>query len=188
MFHRNRVVQIRRGTALDELYHVKTSENPSDIGTRPEKVSISDVGPDSMWENGCTWMRGTISQALEDGILVSAQDLRLNKDDQKEYSKGLVFDSQIPEVLTRGHVVNQGRLALIEERAQFSNYLIVPTKYSFPRTVRIYGYVMMFVTKCKLRCREKVFTGFSCHSSVNLSFFVFCFLSIPYIIGHVGAV
>ena len=159
MFHRNRVVQIRRGTALDELYHVKTSENPSDIGTRPEKVSISDVGPDSMWENGCTWMRGTISQALEDGILVSAQDLRLNKDDQEEYSKGLVFDSQIPEVLTRGHVVNQGRLALIEERAQFSNYLIVPTKFSFPRTVRIYGYVMMFVTKCKLRCREKVFTG-----------------------------
>ena len=36
MFHRNRVIQISRGTTLEDLYHVKTSENPSDIGTARE--------------------------------------------------------------------------------------------------------------------------------------------------------
>ena len=46
MFHRNRVIQIRRGTAMEEIYHVTTAENPSDIGTRPDKVTLQDVGQD----------------------------------------------------------------------------------------------------------------------------------------------
>ena len=50
MYHRNRVIQIRRGSDLDRLFHVKTEENLADLGTRPEKVKISDVGPDSEWE------------------------------------------------------------------------------------------------------------------------------------------
>ena len=100
MFHRNRVIQIRRGTAMEELYHVKTAENPSDIGTRPDKVTLQDVGPDSMWENGTEWMHGNIPEAVDAGILISAQDLRLNKDEEEEYSRGMVFDSRVPEVIT----------------------------------------------------------------------------------------
>ena len=46
MFHRNRVIQIRRLTELDSLYRVRTDQNPSAIGTRPDKVSLDDVGPD----------------------------------------------------------------------------------------------------------------------------------------------
>ena len=38
LFHRNRCVQIKRGTDLDVLYHVATDFNPSDIGTRPHLV------------------------------------------------------------------------------------------------------------------------------------------------------
>ena len=159
MFHRNRVIQIRRGTALEDLYHVKTSENPSDIGSRPDKVSVNDVGPNSRWENGCTWMQDEIPEAVSSGILIPAQSLRLSRDEEEEYSKGLVFDSQIPEVITKGHVVNQERLSLIEERAQFSDYLILPTKYPFQKTVRVYGYVMMFISKCRLACRDKEFHG-----------------------------
>ena len=33
LFHRNRVVQIKRGTDLEYCYHVKTEENPCDLGT-----------------------------------------------------------------------------------------------------------------------------------------------------------
>ena len=51
MFHRNSVIQIRRGSSLDHLYHVVTEENLADVGTRPEKVKLTDVGPDSEWEN-----------------------------------------------------------------------------------------------------------------------------------------
>ena len=56
LFHRNRAVQIRRGTELSQLYHVDTEHNPADLGTRPSKVKLTDVGPDSVWEQGCAWM------------------------------------------------------------------------------------------------------------------------------------
>ena len=144
---------------MDELYHVRTSENPSDIGTRPDRVTIHDVGPDSIWENGCVWMHGSLDEAVENGTLVPAQNLRLNKDEMEEFSKGLVFDSSIPEILTKGHIANQNRISLIEERAQFSQYLILPTKFAFQRTVRIYGYIMMFLVKCKRKCGVKQFSG-----------------------------
>ena len=44
MYHRNRVIQIRRGSELDSLYHVVAEENLADLGTRPEKVRLTDVG------------------------------------------------------------------------------------------------------------------------------------------------
>ena len=52
MYHRNRVIQIRRGTQLEQIYHVTSSQNPADIGTRPSKLTLEDVGPDSKWEHG----------------------------------------------------------------------------------------------------------------------------------------
>ena len=64
MFHRNRVIAIRRRTELNQLYHVTSSQNPADLGTRPSKVTIQDVGPNSKWENGLDWMH---------------QDLEVNK-------------------------------------------------------------------------------------------------------------
>ena len=63
------------------------------------------------------------------------------------------------EVITTGHVVNPGRLSLIQERSQFSDYLIIPTKFSFQSMVRIYGYVMTFITKCKAKCRQNKLLG-----------------------------
>ena len=44
IYHRNRSIQIRRSVNLDDLYHVKTEFNPSDCGTRPSNVSLSDIG------------------------------------------------------------------------------------------------------------------------------------------------
>ena len=52
IFHRNRVNQIKRSVEAKDLYHVRTDVNPSDIGTRPSKVTMSDVGPGSRWECG----------------------------------------------------------------------------------------------------------------------------------------
>ena len=56
IFHRARVLQIRRGTSIDKLFHVRTDHNQCDIGTRPEKLNIASVGPDSTWERGGAWM------------------------------------------------------------------------------------------------------------------------------------
>jgi hypothetical protein len=52
MYHKNRVIQIRRGTKLDQLYHVRTEVNSADVGTRPDKLKIQDVGPGSVWQEG----------------------------------------------------------------------------------------------------------------------------------------
>jgi hypothetical protein len=51
---------------------------------------------------------------------------------------------KIPEVLTRGHVVSTKRVDLLEERAAHAKYLLLPTKFSFPKTVRVYSVVFSF--------------------------------------------
>ena len=149
MFHRNRVIQIRRGTELNHLFHVVSNQNPADIGTRPSKVTMQDVGPDSKWEKGLSWMQGDMEKAVSEGHLKPAKELRLSRELEDEYSRGLLFESQIPEIITRGHAVNQNRVSLLQQRADFSNYILLPTKLSFPATVRVYSMVMAFVSKSR---------------------------------------
>ena len=52
LWHRTRSVQVRRGTPMDNIYHVITSANVADIPTRPDKCTLQDVGPGSEWECG----------------------------------------------------------------------------------------------------------------------------------------
>ena len=69
LFHRNRVVQIRRGTELDNVYHVRTEYNPADCGTRPCKVTVADLGPGSRWECGDSWMKLELDEAVKEGYI-----------------------------------------------------------------------------------------------------------------------
>ena len=71
MFHKNRVVQIRRGTELDQLYHVRTEVNSADVGTRPDKLKVQDVGPGSVWQEGYPWMRMDMRKPLK--VVISSQ-------------------------------------------------------------------------------------------------------------------
>ena len=77
MYHRNRVIQVRRAVDLDKLYHVATEENLADTRTPPDRVKLEDVGPDSEWELGKPWMRGDISDTIEHGILKPISHLRI---------------------------------------------------------------------------------------------------------------
>ena len=121
LFHRNRVLQILRGTPLDALYHVKTNFNPSDLGTRPSKVTVEHVSPASKWISGEDWMTWTVSKAVEEDIIKPVAELRMKKEEEEIYNEGCVFD-KVPEILTRGHVVNEKRVEKLEERSTFSNY------------------------------------------------------------------
>jgi hypothetical protein len=38
IFHRSRVLQIKRGTQIDKLVHVRSEHNPCDIGTSQTKL------------------------------------------------------------------------------------------------------------------------------------------------------
>ena len=67
LFHKNRVIQIRRGTRLDQLYHMRTTVNSADLGTRSDKLKILNVGPGSVWQEGYPWMKMDIDEAVENG-------------------------------------------------------------------------------------------------------------------------
>ena len=121
---------------------------------RTDKVKLSDVGPESRWENGDLWMQGEISDAIESGVLKPATSLRVSKDMENEFKEGLMFGDR-DEVLAGccnsniSGKVSELRKSKLEERAGFSKYIILPTKYSFPKTVRIYGYVLCFIKKAR---------------------------------------
>lgn len=154
LFHRNRVLQIRRGTDLHKVYHVKTDANPADCGTRPEKVKVEDIGPHSRWECGDMWMKMDIPEAVKQGYIKPVSEIRITKDIEDEVKEGLMFSDKDDAVL-RGqvshtvHSVTESRVQKIQDRATFSDYLILPTKFSFPSLVRIYGYVLTFAGKAR---------------------------------------
>ena len=175
IFHRNRAVQIRRSVSMDELYHVKTEANPADIGTRPDKVTISDVGPGSKWEEGETWMLMDVEQAQNQGFIKPANSLRLNIEQEEDFKKGLTFE-KVPELLTRGHAVTERRLGLLEQRAEFSKYLVLPTRYCFPKVVRILSIVFGFISKAR---RGRKMTG-SLLTEGRLKFSVFSSNIVPH--------
>ena len=164
MWHRNRVIQTRRNIDLDDIFYVGTSDNVADVGTRAEKVTIEDVGPGSRYELGDPWMRLEIDKAVEQEFLKPASLLKpVPKDKDQEFKEGFLFERE-PEVLTRGHLADEGRVAKIAERIEFSNYdSLLPTRRRFPAMVRITSYVIAFVTKCRTRAdrRQGVNRGWS---------------------------
>ena len=183
-WHRNRVIQIRRGTELCKLYYVSSENNVADVGTKADRVRLEDVGPESRYENGDKWMKMEIDDAVKSGILRPATDLKAGEvEGQEDFQKGLIFEKE-PEVLTRGHTahdeadVSRKRLNRIEARAVFSNYgKLLPTRRSFPSMVRITAYVVAFITKCRIKANKKVnrsiiWSGdLLCESSLRFSAF-----------------
>ena len=148
IYHRNRSIQIRRAISLEDLYHVKTEFNPSDCGTRPANVTLEDVGPGSKWEEGESWMTMDIQEAKDQGFIKSARELKIREEQEVDFKKGLIFE-KVPNLLTRGHHVAERRLELLEKRAEFSKYEILPTKHSFPKLVRIMSIVAGFISKIR---------------------------------------
>ena len=154
-FHRNIVVQVRRAVELPNLFHVKTEVMVADCGTRPEKVKVEDVMAGARWHNGEAWMTWPVERSIAEGLIKPALDLKMNEDDRDEFKEGIIFE-KVPEVLTRGHNLNLERISKIEERAQFSKYVLVPTKYGFKKSFRIVVIIIKFIVKCR---KSTTFTG-----------------------------
>ena len=122
--------------------HVRCEFNPSDIGSRPEKVQDSDVGPDSIWYNGHEWMQNSLESAISDKIVTPAENLKMKDDEEVEYDKGLVLE-KIPEILVRGHsAFVSDRVSKMASRALFSDYIFSPTKYSFSKCIYMTAWML----------------------------------------------
>ena len=152
LWHRTRSAQIRRGTPNEHIYHVISAANVADIPTRPNKCSISDVGPGSEWEEGKPWMQKDISTLVREGTLTPISALtNIEEDDKAEYMEGMVTP-HIPDALTRGYAAQllppqddpSGRTK-VEARALHSKYILLPTAFSFPKVVRIMSIVKRFI-------------------------------------------
>ena len=134
----------------------------ADVGTRAEKISIDDVGPDSRYENGDEWMKMEIEDAVEQGFIRSALGMMtVPVEKEEDFRKEFLIEKE-PEVLTRGHLAaeveenDSRRLSKIAERAYFSNYVrLLPTRRNFPAMVRITGYVLAFIDKCRMRVNRR---------------------------------
>ena len=155
LFHRNRTNQVRMNTDLSKLYFVRTNQNPADVATRSEKVQDSSMGPGSVWENGMPWMKGSLTAAIEADIIKPASELRVTDNEEKEYEKGLIFE-RTPEVIVQGHVVTEERVDKITERAEYSNYIFMPSKFNFRKTVIITSLVFKFIRLCKYKRLKSV--------------------------------
>ena len=108
-------------------------------------------------------MRLTVGKAIANGRIMPALDLRMNDDEKDEFKDGIIFE-KVPEVLTRGHVLNQDRISKIEQRAIFSQYVVVPTKYSFKHSFRLTMLVIKFIVKIS---KNRPFRGFKLSSPVD---------------------
>ena len=56
MYNRIRVINITSKISLQNLFHVRGSENPADIGTRMKLITHEDVQPGSEYLSGKPWM------------------------------------------------------------------------------------------------------------------------------------
>ena len=161
LFHRNRVLQIRRGTDLKNVYYVRTDVNPADCGTRPDKVKVTDVGPNSRWECGESWMQLPIAEAASQGFIKPVSEIRVNKELENDYKEGLMFGDRDEAIMrgntaTSAHSMTEIRVQKLQKRAEYADYLLLPTKFNFASTVRIYGYVLTFIKKAG---KGRKFTG-----------------------------
>ena len=151
---RNRVIEINRFTDLESWFYVKSCDMIADIGTR-RRSSLKDVNRDSIWINGYQWM--TLESKLFptltiDEIKLNQQEIAaMRKENQGKILK--VPETNHEEISTENYHSNcniSNRVpSEVEERYQYSNYIIDPNKHKFTTVCRILAFIQKFITNLK---------------------------------------
>ena len=132
-YNRVRVINIVSKISLQNLYHIKGSQNPADIGTRMKAVSAEDVFPGSEYLCGKQWMQLSKEEAIKEGVIKPIEQIKLGHREKKVAKKGIVFDSfergddDIFAVL----VVARVDVAKVAEREVEANYPFSPLTRNF---------------------------------------------------------
>ena len=158
IFHRMRVANIRSKINLEELYHVVGKQNVADTGTRPDLLKPEHLLPGSEWMCGKEWMKMPVEKAVECEAIKNIKDIKLDNDAKKMFKEGVLLDSTLNNIAdddllsVNSAFTKQEKLSIstkVIEREKFSNYLLSPLKWSFPKFVRIMGFVHLAVMKWK---------------------------------------
>ena len=157
---RNRVIEVRRFTILDDWYYVNSKNMIADLGTR-RGVSINDVSADSTWVNGFDWMSGNKA----DFPITAVKDLKLN---QSDLSK--VHQETYPVPANPEHYLSNFKCVPdeVKDRYSFSKYVIDPNQFRFSKVVRILAFMLKFVSNCQKRVK-KIIKPLKVSSSQSLS-------------------
>ena len=161
-FVRNRVINIRTKMGLELLHHVDGKHNPCDVGTRPELITADSVRPGSIWLSGCEWMKGSLHQANDAGIIKSVNDIRLTNEKKKTFKEGIAYDSfdEVDQGFFGIKHIEKIDVKKIEDRLLISNYIYDPLKRAFTALVRITAIVMLAKVKLmKGLIRRKIRNG-----------------------------
>ena len=150
---RNRVTAIRSKIDLNLLYHVDGKFNPTNVGTRPNKITVDSVKPRYIWLKGHPWMQRSLEEARKEGIIKHMEDIKLNNENKKKVKDGIVFDV-FDESDDKAGVFAVCNLAKddckkVADCEVSSNYLYPPLKRKFTSVVRITSYVLLAVTRWK---------------------------------------
>ena len=89
---RSRVTAIISKIDLDLLYHIDGKFNPTNVGTRPDEITVDSVRPGSIWLKGHPWMQRSLEEARKEGIIKHIEDIKLNNENKKKVKDGIVFN------------------------------------------------------------------------------------------------
>ena len=129
---RNCVIEIRRLTDPSDWFHVDSANNVADLATRA--ATLSDVGPDSAWQQGMAWMRqekGSMPLKTVSQIISSSESKRLEATSNVEKAYPALISPKV------------------KERYQEYKYLYDPNKYGWAKALRVVGYVLKFL---RIKC------------------------------------
>ena len=151
IFVRNRVIECCRYINPKLIKYVKSADMIADIGTRGCS-DIRDVGPGSIWQNGFGWME-------EDESKFPTKDINQIKLDCQE--KQAVNEEMIalrkkitsfewPQTAHSTYVAYRcGQIVPsdVQNRYEYSKYIIDPNKRRYQTAIRLMSYVILFVKK-----------------------------------------
>ena len=157
MWVRNRVIEINRLVDATEWRYTESRNMIADIGPR-KGVKSADVGPNSEWICGKSWMRGEIW----DFPLKTASEVILSNEAANDANReSIIVD--LPDSSDEGEGSIEGSRCLscnvvpdeVRARYEYSQYLIDPNRFRFRTVIRILRSVFLFVIKLRSKLIKK---------------------------------
>ena len=166
VFHRMRVSNIRNKIQLDNLYHIDGKFNVADFGTRGDFVTADLLRPGGRWINGHEWMKLSVKEAENTGVIKNSRDIILDNDMKRKMQEGSIHDDFDDTNTTANYLVNLVDAKKVAQVESESNYIYSPLKRSFRSFIRITSYVFVACRKfkkkmmlAKMKRGEKVSDG-----------------------------
>ena len=143
---RCRVIESLRFTQPDQWFHVQSDQMIADIGTR-RGPTLTDVNDDSRWIRGDPWMHLNINEMP----ITKISDIKMSKSEETQAAietyHSEVHHSDQSNPISR--IMDE-----VQERLEFSNYLISPLKFRFQKVVHILAIIMKFCKILKQRVKS----------------------------------